>query len=102
MEFISRKGLDFQLWATIIRIKLAGYHKSNLGESRMLQIATNMNSARYSNYEQYKKYINSIASVKPTSKLPTCAEFNEILFAQKPCTGIEITILFEIKGLKKS
>ena len=59
MKFISRKGLDFQLWATIIRIKLAWYHKSNLGESRMLQIANNMNSARYSNYEQYKKYINS-------------------------------------------
>lgn len=100
MEFISRKGVDFQIWAITMRLKLAGYHKIELGADIMARMINNMNSARYSNYDQYKKNINNTAQVRLNASMPTCAEINSLLSVTKRSTGIEIVEPFKIPGIK--
>ena len=48
-EFFSRKGLDFQVWAILIKLRFFGYHNLKEGRTLMLNLAISMNNARYSN-----------------------------------------------------
>lgn len=44
---ISRKSLDFQIWAIIIKLRYFGYHKIDEVKKLLLELANKMNNARY-------------------------------------------------------
>jgi hypothetical protein len=69
LTFLSRKGLDFQIWVIISKAKFFGYHKNEAARQIMLNLATNMNNARYLNetdfYSDQIKNLNQIIEANP-------------------------------------
>lgn len=84
LTFMTRKGFDFQLWSNWIYLRLAGYHKIEEGKLVMTQIAENMNSARYSNYSEYKKHLRGQSLGKIKTSLPSIVDINNLILKYKP------------------
>jgi hypothetical protein len=70
----SSKNMGF--WSILIRLKLAGYHNTEEGKILMMRIAENMNSARYSNFSEYKKHIRKQSLGKIQTTLPSIDEIS--------------------------
>ena len=62
----------------------------------MTRIAENMNSARYSNYSEYKKHISKQSLGKIQTTLPSIDEINSLILKHKPKEGCTIISPFKI------
>jgi len=92
LTFLSRKGFDFELWSILIKLRLANYHKTEEGRELMERIVNGMNSARYTNYSSYNKYIRNKALGKIETTLPTYDEISNLISKIKPENGCSIIL----------
>jgi NADH:ubiquinone oxidoreductase subunit 3 (subunit A) len=70
-KFFSRKGLDFQIWSILLKLRYLGYHNVCSIKMIMLELAKNMNNARYLNkkeeFSELIAKINKIINTNPYS-----------------------------------
>jgi NADH-ubiquinone oxidoreductase chain 3 len=69
-NFLSRKGLDFQIWSILLKLRYIGYHKNDSSKTIMLELAQNMNNARYFNKkDNLNELIDKINKIINSSSL---------------------------------
>ena len=78
-KFFSRKGLDFQIWSILLKLRYLGYHNVGSIKTVMLELPENMNNARYLNknymlqtcelIDKINKFINTFPFLNKDFKL---------------------------------
>lgn len=81
-KFFSRKGLDFQIWSIILKLRYLDYIEVESIKLIMLELAKNMNDARYLNKkDQINELIgkiNKIINNYPCTKIGRVEPFHII------------------------